>query len=368
MRGPEIEGRPGRKRGQRRMFRPNYLSFSGNYDCNLSCAHCSVPIEWPDRLDIAAATRFLESAHEAGIRILGFTGGEPFLYPEFVIALSRRAAALGGWRFDKVMSNGVWWETEKELERTLRALYRTGYSGRIGLSVDRFHPARTEKLRTFCKAVRRISGRDDALAINYASRDRHEGLERLRALAEALSASVGWSDLLRAYMLVSRDISAVLHWNHLAPVERAERLGGGWDDTWFEEDYCEGPGQALIVTPKGEVKPCCGFASDLDQLTIGSIHEHSAEEIIRRARRHPVVGTIFREGLTRIRDAVLARHPGAVPGATSNHCFFCWYVLTRGLVEGVPGGGGKVGAWISPAPGVPAEAVAGLKKLPMARS
>ena len=64
-----------------------------------------------------------------------------------------------------------------------------------------------------------------------------------------------------------------LNWNHLAPVERAERLPGGRGTaTWFEEDYCEGPGQALIVNPKGEVKPCCGFASDLDQLTIGNIH------------------------------------------------------------------------------------------------
>ena len=82
-RGPEIEGRPPvRKRGQRREFRPNYLSFSGTYECNLACAHCCVPIEWKDRLEIPAATRFLESAHEAGIRILGFTGGEPLIQPD----------------------------------------------------------------------------------------------------------------------------------------------------------------------------------------------------------------------------------------------------------------------------------------------
>jgi hypothetical protein len=365
-RDPDIEGRPPR-RGGRRTFRPSYLSFNGTYRCNLSCAHCCVPIEWEDRLEIGAATRFLESAHEAGIRVLGFTGGEPFLYPEFVVALARRAVELGGWRFDKVMSNGVWYEDERHLERVLGDLYATGYSGRIGLSVDKFHPAKSERLRLFCEVARRISGRDDAISVNYASRSRDEGLERVRALALALGGTVAWSDLLRAHMLVSDDLSIVLHWNHLAPVERAERLGGGWewDGTWFEEDFCEGPGQALIVTPKGEVKPCCGFASDLDQLTIGSIHEHTAEEVIRRARRHPYVGKVFREGLSAIRDEVLARHPGAIPAATSNHCFFCWYVLTRGLAEGLPGGGGKVGAWISPAPGVPAPALAGLKRLPV---
>src|ERR1700758_4339545 len=82
--------RPVRRRT--RTFRPNYISFAGTYQCNLSCPHCCVPIEWTDRLDIATALRFLEDAHVYGIDLLGFTGGEPFLYPEFVIALTRRAA------------------------------------------------------------------------------------------------------------------------------------------------------------------------------------------------------------------------------------------------------------------------------------
>src|SRR5437879_13376213 len=98
------EGRPVRRRT--RTFRPNYLSFAGTYQCNLACPHCCVPIEWPDRLDIPIALRFLEQAHAAGIEILGFTGGEPFLYPEFVIPLTRRAAPPG-FRFAKIQHHGV---------------------------------------------------------------------------------------------------------------------------------------------------------------------------------------------------------------------------------------------------------------------
>src|SRR5262245_52925623 len=71
------EARPVKRRT--RTCRPNYLSFSGTYQCNLSCAHCCVPIEWPDRLDVAVALRFLEQAHAAGIEVVAFTGGEPFL-------------------------------------------------------------------------------------------------------------------------------------------------------------------------------------------------------------------------------------------------------------------------------------------------
>jgi hypothetical protein len=123
-----------------------------------------------------------------------------------------------------------------------------------------------------------------------------------------------------------------LNWNHLAPVERAEGRTGGWDGEWFVEDYCEGPGQALIVNPRGEVKPCCGFASDLDQLTIGNIHTDKAAQIVRRARRHPYVGKVFRQGLTAIRDEILSRDPTALPGAAPNQCFLCWYILTKTLV------------------------------------
>src|SRR5436305_10076882 len=98
-------GRPVPRRT--RTFRPNYLSFAGTYQCNLTCPHCCVPIEWPDRLDIATAVRFLEDAHAYGIELLGFTGGEPFLYPEFVITVTKQAAELV-FRFDKIVTNSVW--------------------------------------------------------------------------------------------------------------------------------------------------------------------------------------------------------------------------------------------------------------------
>lgn len=326
-----------------RTFRPNYLSFAGTYQCNLTCPHCCVPIEWPDRLNISVALRFLEDAFAQGIGTLGLTGGEPFLYPEFTHSVCRRAAELG-FRFDKIVTNGVWFANIPQLETVLRPLAKV-FTGKLGLSVDKFHGVQTEKLLDFCRAARRIFDRDNIISLSYASRHPDQGLEPVRALAAPLDAVIEWSDLLNRYLLVSPDFTMTLNWNHLAPVERAEKLSGAWDGVWFAEDYCEGPGQALIVNPKGDVKPCCGFASDLDQLTIGNIHEHSAAEIIRRGRRHPYVGKIFRQGLTAIRDEILQRDPNALPGATSNHCYFCWYVLTRGLAAGVNGGGGQIGKW-----------------------
>lgn len=328
-----------------RGFRPDYVSFAGTYQCNLTCPHCCVPIEWTDYLPIPVALRFLEECHAAGLRVLGFTGGEPFLYPDFLVALTKRGAELG-FRFDKLMTNGLWHRDSIHAEEVLTAIRDAGFTGKIGLSVDKFHGMETPRLVEFCKAVRRVFNDDTALSLSYASTAPDKGLEPIRRLAAAVDGVIEWSELLGRHLLVSDDFTMTLNWNHLAPVERAEKLPTErWDGTWFEEDYCEGPGQALIVNPRGEVKPCCGFASDLDQLTIGNIHHQSAEEIIRAGREHPYVGKVFRDGLTAIRDEILAREPDALPGATSNHCYFCWYVLTRGLANGVNGGGGKIGDW-----------------------
>jgi hypothetical protein len=308
-----------------------------------------VPIEWADRLDIGAALAFLNDAAVQGVGILGFTGGEPFLYAEFMHTLCRRASELG-LQFDKIVTNGVWHRDRQQLEEVLGELAAAGFTGKLGLSVDKFHGIETPKLAEFCRTARQVFGRDNIISLSYASRHPDQGLEPIRKLADVLDAVVEWSNLLGRYLLVAPDLTMALNWNHLAPVERAEQLTGAWDGVWFEEDYCEGPGQALIVNPRGDVKPCCGFASDLDQLTIGNVYRDSVKTIIRRARRHPYVGKVFREGLTAIREEILARDPEALPGKTSNHCFFCWYALTRGLAAGMPGGGGQVGNWTGERP------------------
>src|SRR5688500_18802097 len=144
--GSRGEARPVKRRT--RTFRPTYVSFAGTYQCNLTCPHCSVPIEWPDRLDIAVALRFLEEAHAEGIEVIGFTGGEPFLYPEFVLALTRRAAELG-MRFDKVQTNGVWYRDRDHLIGVLAELRDAGFTGKLGLSVDKFHGRHTAEAAAF---------------------------------------------------------------------------------------------------------------------------------------------------------------------------------------------------------------------------
>src|SRR5262249_6455134 len=160
----------------------------------------------------------------------------PFLYPEFLVAMTRRAAELG-FCFDKIVTNGVWHKDRRHLRSTLRALAEAGFTGKVGLSVDKFHGSYSLQLVEFCRAARTVFARDNVLSLSYASRRPEAGLEPVHALARALGAVVEWSPLLGRYLLVSPELTMTLNWNHLAPVERAEKLAGAWDGTWFAEDY-----------------------------------------------------------------------------------------------------------------------------------
>src|SRR2546430_470701 len=166
---PGRDGHPTRYRKRGRGFKPDYPSFAGTYQCNLACPHCCVPIEWTDHLDIAVALRFLEDARKQGISTLGLTGGEPFLYPEFVHAICKRAVELG-YRFDKIMTNAVWHDDEAHLEAILAPLAAMGFSGKLGLSVDKFHGIHTAKVVEFCRVAARLFQRDNVLSLSYASR------------------------------------------------------------------------------------------------------------------------------------------------------------------------------------------------------
>ena len=120
---------------RRRVFRPDYVSFAGTYQCNLSCPHCCVPIEWTDYLPIPVALRFLDECHAAGLRTLGFTGGEPFLYPDFLVALTERGSELG-FRFDKLMTNGLWHRDAAHAERLAELGVVAGRGALFGEEID----------------------------------------------------------------------------------------------------------------------------------------------------------------------------------------------------------------------------------------
>ena len=81
------------------------------------------------------------------------------------------------------MSNGVWHEDAAHLEAILTELAAGGFTGKLGLSVDKFHGVHTAKAAEFCRVARRVFGRDNIVSLSYASRRPDLGLAPAHDLA-----------------------------------------------------------------------------------------------------------------------------------------------------------------------------------------
>lgn len=305
-------------------FYPTQVLFAPTYQCNLKCRPCTQE-QGPTRLSITRAKLFLGQCHKLGIKEIGFTGGEPFLYTRFLSILSRPAAGYG-FRFDRLMTNGAWFKTEKELDRKLRELLTAGFTGAFCLSVDDFHKVPFSKIALFIKKAVELTGWPQCVSFAYI-----DDINKIRKLAKLLGGKIAGNGRLvvrprTGFVGLSAQITKI----DLCPVGQAGALAAPRGKKWFREDFCQGPGQVLYVSPNGAVKPCCGFAADLPAMSIGNINRDSAREILKRAATDPFLDIIYKRGLLKLRDIYQRRNPERLK-PTLDRCFLCWRLQTLGV-------------------------------------
>ncbi len=298
-------------------FHPTEIIFAATNACNLHCEHCFIERN-PHKLEIADAVALIESCVKSGSEIdrIGFSGGEPFLYMDFLIEVTK-ATVAHDLMFDQIMTNGDWWRDEVDLCDRLQKLYDAGYDGKIGLSWDSYHGQSTERMETFIRTVQEIFGED---SINIQTVDDSEG---------------GSLPLARTSLLATPSAGDTPATPPDIPVYHLPRTYT-WDDPrawqarrWFREDYCEGPGHILYVHADGNIAPCCGFANENPDLFIGRITD-SYETIMKNAETNPMLKICYEEGLSHYRKhglKKLLRSQGKkIPGKCSDICSFCDYV------------------------------------------
>lgn len=305
-------------------YAPREVLFAPSSACNLRCPHCAVE-PGPRRLPAAVALRFLDSCRGTTVERVGFTGGEPFLQPAFLEAVSARIVRLD-LLFDRITTNAAWFTNRRELVQRLTRLRDKGYDGSFHVSLDAFHGRNVRKPALFIQTAAEVWNRPDIAGLIAVRGHRDRETE---AILGALAAELGARRTVRGgrRLIVSFDLFIPISYVDLVPVGRAAGMAELWRGAWFNEDFCSGPGQVLYVLPDGAVKACCGYATDSDRLTIGNIRSQTAPEIIAAANRSAFVRTIYRSGLSAIRRR-LARCGEVFPGATPNRCLFCLHLLT----------------------------------------
>lgn len=323
------------------MFFPTEIIFAPASRCNLKCQHCYVNRN-PARLETSDAIKFIQSAkqsEECTVEKIGFSGGEPFLYQDFLEAVIKESVSQG-FMFDRIMTNGTWWKTEKELSESLRRIYDAGFDGKIGLSWDYFHAQEYEKIKTFVKKVLKTFG-EESLEIQsvvpyerkyalFVQRNDNRIIREIRCLARDLNLSVkNCTDFFsKRGMILLEGKKALIH-IYRTPQSFPCSDGRGWKSRkWFKEDFCESLGQILYIHPDGKIAPCCGFANENKKLIIGNIRQNY-DEVVLNAEVNPMVKLCFESGLLSLAEKLERNRK--LSRKTDDNCTFCDYVCKYGL-------------------------------------
>ncbi len=308
------------------VFSPKEVLFSPTARCNLNCSHCNTK-KSSETLPVKDAVKFLKQCKNIKINRIGFTGGEPFLAPDFLYALTK-AAVKGEMLFDRIMTNGVWFKDKKNLDAVLSKLYAAAYDGDICVSVDKFHRQDMKKIALFIKTALSIWRRPDIVSIAAVidNENDHATEDKFKRLCCLLNGQLFGFGKGQAY-IKGPALFIKIFKIKLSAIGAAEKLKDPWSGKWFKEDRCKGPGNVFFVEPSGDVRPCCGYA-DAEDLVIGNIKDDPACLIFKNAAKNRFVSTVFRSGLSRIRKRLEKAGVG-FPGQTDDHCYFCNYIIKQ---------------------------------------
>lgn len=122
--------------------------------CDMCCFYAGPSKS--DMIDRTATINFLKSLDNAPeIKMVHFSGGEPFLTFDFLLELIEICSNMG--RRTSVLTNGYWALTEQIAFAKLQALSNTGLN-QIGISFDEFHQEYVshENVRNILKAARKL--------------------------------------------------------------------------------------------------------------------------------------------------------------------------------------------------------------------
>jgi pyrroloquinoline quinone biosynthesis protein E len=276
--------------------RPYGLLAELTHRCPLHCPYCSNPLALVPRGDELAANewiRVFEEAAALGVVQIGFSGGEPLLYPELP-ALVAAARRVGLYTNLITSALGLTDALLKKLRAAGLDTIQISFQSDRADAADAIAGTRAHERKL--AAARAVRVADVPLSLNVVLHRANIGrLGEMIALAESLGAFrielanvqfYGWAFANRRELLPTR-----------AQIEEAaaiagrarERLRGKMEIVYVLPDYHEkrpkpclhGWGsRALTVNPRGDVLPCQA-AEAIPGLTFDNVRDRSLADIWR---------------------------------------------------------------------------------------
>jgi Radical SAM superfamily/4Fe-4S single cluster domain len=252
--------------------------FLFTHHCNISCRHCynnSGPHKKATRIPLDRMLAIVAQMPEAGITRLNLTGGEPFLYPQDVLAIVKagRAAGLDG---ISINTNGFWASTDARASQTLERLAQAGFmqggGDRIKVSAGVYHAEFIAFDRILVLARNYFARFGQRVIIDFEVEPRRESLS-----ADEIRSRIDMAGLAE---------QVVLRFRHLDAVGRAADLGNiAHSPTHLP---CRNMTE-IMINPDETAMPCAGFNHQNKGILIGSSHSHCLKDLIKRTQNDPIL-------------------------------------------------------------------------------
>lgn len=247
------------------------------YECNIRCRHClwGDTLENPLRMTAAEACNYIDQASELdNIFLVGFTGGEGFLFKEVMKEAMLYAAVTYG--LPSSIGSNSSFATSFDKARRILEKYRSIGLRRLQLSVDDFHQewVAIERVRNAVRAAMDLEIKTTLVCIvTEKTKSAREYLEAIGVeegpfveIAEAPCTPVGFA---------------------------AERIDPG--------DFARHPGvpsdwcsmlRVLNVLPDGSVQMCCGAPFSKSAFKAGNAKRERLSAIVGRAEADPLFNAL----------------------------------------------------------------------------
>lgn len=291
-------------------FKLEEIIFCPTALCNLKCAHCFVE-QKNIRLDVEDSLSLLRNCAEKNPDIkVGFSGGEPFLNFPFVKKIVEEAIELG-LMFDRLMTNGVWWNSVDDMKEKLTQLKDAGFDGKIGLSFDFFHGQDLEKVCGFIQVCHEIFCDDscvEILSVINSTDEKKDSMEFEKQI-ESIKSRTRTSHI-ATYRFPQSFI----------PPDKIELK----DKKWFAEDYCQSTGNVFYIHADGNIAPCCGFANECSELYVGTVKD-DYETLIHNIENNSMTSLCYNYGLLK-KARELQKLKILPKGKCSDMCGLCYWL------------------------------------------
>lgn len=298
-------------------IRPLYLAIHLTYRCPAKCDHCcfSSGPEVDGHLDFEMAARAIEeAANITSLKMVGFTGGEPMLYPRQLAKLITNAKAFG--LSTRVVTSAAWAKTPSKTDETICSLKRAGLN-ELSLSYDDSHATYIPRERVL-NCVRAAKQNDISVAFNVCV-DVDSTITATNLAAWMKDEGINLSGIRIQETLINATGRAATS----LPSDRT-------DDSRRLVGPCDHALRGPTLTANGDILPCCGTIPFHEGLSLGKAASTTIPSALAAGYNSMLLRWIAFEGPASIVEQATAETPVPISAESfDSNCAACAALMSN---------------------------------------